>query len=48
MIGAKFDADIHGETCRLAFYGRLLSLVDPCKPEELQKLRVFKVSLTPG
>ncbi len=33
---------------RLAFYGRLVSLVDPSKPEELSRLRLFKVKQKQG
>ncbi|KAJ9508060.1 hypothetical protein QJQ45_021390 [Haematococcus lacustris] len=43
VIGAKFDGDIHGESCRLAFYGRLVTLINPSKPAELQQLRVYKM-----
>ena len=43
MIAARFDGDVHGETCRLAFYGRILSLIDPAKPQDLQQLKVYKV-----
>ena len=43
VIGAKLDAGAHGDSCRLAFYGRLLLLVDQNRPEELSKLRVYKV-----
>ncbi|KAG2430703.1 hypothetical protein HYH02_013699 [Chlamydomonas schloesseri] len=48
VIGAKFDADIHGEACRLAFYGRLVRLVDPGKPNELAELKVFKPKTRSG
>nr|BAU61586.1 eukaryotic elongation factor, selenocysteine-tRNA-specific [Gonium pectorale] len=48
VIGAKFDADIHGEACRLAFYGRLVRLVDPSRPEELATLRLFKLKSRSG
>ncbi|KAG2429383.1 hypothetical protein HXX76_011148 [Chlamydomonas incerta] len=48
VIGAKFDADIHGEACRLAFYGRLVRLVDPAKPPELAELQVFKPKTRAG
>lgn len=43
IIGARFDVDKHGEQCRLAFYGRLLSLVDPDNPGDMKKLKVYKV-----
>lgn len=29
VIGSKLDADLNAATCRLAFHGRLLALVDP-------------------
>lgn len=45
MIGVRLDADIHGEACRLAFYGRIVCLLDPAIPTDIQKLRVFKVSM---
>jgi len=45
VIGAKLDADMHGESCRLAFYGRLVCIVDQTIPEGLSKLRVYKVSM---
>ncbi|PNW81764.1 hypothetical protein CHLRE_06g259200v5 [Chlamydomonas reinhardtii] len=48
VIGAKFDADIHGEACRLAFYGRLVRLVDPGRPQELAALQVYKPKLRSG
>ncbi|GLC39063.1 hypothetical protein PLESTB_001289600 [Pleodorina starrii] len=48
VIGAKFDGETHGEACRLAFYGRLVSLVDPSRPEELARLRLFKVKSRSG
>lgn len=48
VIGARFDADAHGDGCRLAFYGRILSLLDPSKPQELQRLRVYKLKERTG
>nr|ADI46882.1 SelEFf [Volvox carteri f. nagariensis] len=48
IIGGKFDADIHGEACRLAFYGRQVFLVDPTRQEELAQLRVYKIKLRKG
>ena len=29
LIGSRFDTDIHSNTCRLAFHGRLGQSVDP-------------------
>ena len=45
VIGAKLDANAHGESCRLAFYGRLLWILDHTNPSELSRLRVYKVGL---
>ena len=39
IIGARLDLDHHGESCRLAFYGQLVALVNPGDPKQLQKLR---------
>ena len=45
VIGAKFDTtgDTTGDTCRLAFYGRLAALIDPTKEQEMARLKVYKV-----
>lgn len=43
IIAAKFDGDVHGESCRLAFYGRVAALLDPTKPSSMLQLKVFKV-----
>jgi hypothetical protein len=43
VIGAKLDADVHGEACRLAFYGRMLGQLDGQDPKQLQQLRIYKV-----
>lgn len=40
VIGARFDVDAHGEACRLAFYGRLVQLLEP---QDLHQLKVYKV-----
>ena len=45
VIGAKLDADANGESCRLAFYGRLVWLVDHTNQESMSKLRVYKVGM---
>ncbi len=40
---------MHGESCRLAFYGRLLWLLDDSQQQqELSKLRVFKIKERTG
>lgn len=46
VIGARFDVDTGGEACRLAFYGRLAALLPAGTPEELRRLRVYKVTHT--
>jgi len=43
VIAAKFDGDVHGETCRLAFYGRIISILNPANSQELQQMKVYKV-----
>jgi hypothetical protein len=43
IIGAKFDADVHGESCRLAFYGRISTLIDPARQGDLASIRIYKV-----
>lgn len=40
VIGARFDVDAHGEACRLAFYGRLVQLLEP---QDLHQLKIYKV-----
>ena len=44
VIGSRLDTDIHSNTCRLAFHGKLLeSISDPKYTETvLPKLKVFK------
>eukprot|EP00290_Baffinella_frigidus_P045245 CAMPEP_0180283528 /NCGR_PEP_ID=MMETSP0988-20121125/10547_1 /TAXON_ID=697907 /ORGANISM="non described non described, Strain CCMP2293" /LENGTH=593 /DNA_ID=CAMNT_0022256113 /DNA_START=13 /DNA_END=1791 /DNA_ORIENTATION=+ len=42
LIGSVLDQDISVNSCRLVFYGRMLDIVDPEKPEELAKIKVFK------
>ena len=46
MIGARLDFEGSGDTCRLAFYGRLLEQLGPGGPQELQRLQVYKVGGT--
>eukprot|EP00798_Chlamydomonas_sp_ICE-L_P015848 gene15848-21975_t len=48
VIGAKFDTDPHGEACRLAFYGRVVSLVDLSNDKEMQRLKVHKMKERQG
>ncbi|KAK9818119.1 hypothetical protein WJX72_007434 [[Myrmecia] bisecta] len=48
MIGSRFDADMNSATCRLACYGRVAALIDPANPQELQKLKIYKVKQKTG
>jgi len=49
MIGSKLDADIHTNSCRLAFYGRLLSPADASSKEKLhQQLKIFRYKMRSG
>lgn len=59
FIGAKLDSDVHGDSCRLAFYGRLLHLLDTAAQtgaagaqnntakDALRQLKVYKVTMAP-
>lgn len=42
LLGSRFDSDIHLNTCRLAFAGRLLTRIDFDNTTEREKLRVYK------
>jgi len=44
IIGARFDVDTSGDSCRLAFYGRLLAALGEGSSGDLRKLQVYKVS----
>jgi hypothetical protein len=46
VIGARLDSNSSGESCRLAFYGRLLAQLGSGTPQELKRLLVFKVHPT--
>lgn len=48
IIGSRLDADQDSSACRLAFYGRLASLINPDDPTELQKLQIYKVKQKVG
>lgn len=43
LIGSRLDADIHLNTCRIAFQGRLIQGIDWKDPAERARVRVFKV-----
>jgi hypothetical protein len=44
VIGARLDSNSSGESCRLAFYGRLLVQLGSGTPQELKRLLVYKVN----
>eukprot|EP00775_Hariotina_reticulata_P012357 gene12357-12491_t len=48
IIGARFDFDTGGDSCRLAFYGRLLTALGQGTPEDLKQLQVYKVKERQG
>ena len=49
MIGSRLEADAANAACRLAFYGRLVALVDaPDSPGALAKLRLFRLKARTG
>ncbi|KAK3245444.1 hypothetical protein CYMTET_44986 [Cymbomonas tetramitiformis] len=48
LIGSRFDTDIHCNTCRLAFHGRLAQAVDPADTAAMQKLKLFKIKQREG
>lgn len=43
IIGARLDTEASGDSCRLAFYGKLLGHLGQGGPQELQRLQVYKV-----
>ena len=51
IVGARLDADIHANACRIAFYGRLACpLPPPARPSDhaLKALRFFKWKIKTG
>lgn len=49
MIGSRLETDAANAACRLAFYGRLVALVDaPNSPGALAKLRLFRLKARTG
>ncbi|KAK9843360.1 hypothetical protein WJX74_010898 [Apatococcus lobatus] len=48
VIGSRFDGDASGASCRQAFYGRLVHLLDTGDPQQLQQLRIFKLKQRRG
>jgi selenocysteine-specific elongation factor len=48
-IASRFDADIHQNTCRLAFHGRLVKAMDLEKePDAIKKIKAFKMKQREG
>jgi len=48
VIGSKLDTDIHSNTCRIAFCGRLLTSLNHDSQEEMSKLKIFKIKRKKG
>ncbi len=48
VIGSRFDTDVSKAACRLAFYGRLVTLLRAEDPRELARLRIFKTKTRAG
>ena len=48
IIGSRFDASQDAPTCRLAFYGRILQLIEPTSPAALQQLKIYKLKQKQG
>lgn len=48
LIASRLDTDIHSNTCRLAFHGRLLETVDPSEKKNLEKLQIYKMKKREG
>ena len=48
VIGSRFDASQDAPTCRLAFYGRILKLLDPSSLAALQQLKIYKLKQKQG
>lgn len=48
LLGSRLDTDIHSNTCRIAFQGRLLQGFDADDVKEKEKLKVFKMKEKQG
>ena len=48
VIGSRFEVDASKATCRLALYGRLAGLIDTSDPQQMRKLRIFKIKRRSG
>merc|ERR1712159_164196 len=40
LIGSKLDFDIHSQNCRMGFFGRILTKVDPKKLKDLKIVKM--------
>ena len=48
VIGSRLDASQEAATCRLAFYGRILKLLNPTDSKALQQVRIYKLKQKQG
>jgi len=48
VVGSKLDTDASAAMCRLAFSGRLVAPLDASNPQQLARLRVFRVKQREG
>jgi hypothetical protein len=48
VIGSRLDADIHANSCRLAFYGRVAEPLPSADLHELRRLNLYKRKLKQG
>ncbi|KAL3148593.1 hypothetical protein ABBQ38_014023 [Trebouxia sp. C0009 RCD-2024] len=48
LIGSRLDASQEASTCRLAFYGRILKLLDPNDASALQQIKIYKLKQKRG
>mmetsp|Transcript_25202 Transcript_25202/g.47625 ORF Transcript_25202/g.47625 Transcript_25202/m.47625 type:complete len:555 (-) Transcript_25202:120-1784(-) len=48
LIGSRFDTDIHSNSCRLSFHGRLAKRMDPKDLDAMSALRVYKMKSREG
>lgn len=47
-IGTRLDADINVNQCRLAFFGKMLEIIDMSDSERLKQLRIYKPKAREG
>ena len=49
FIASRFDTDIHQNTCRLAFHGKVIQAIDLEKtPDAIKKIKAFKMKQREG